>query len=48
METTVCQAAELIVADTVAESQSTSELLVTLSSTEMSFVGGGCLGVFFG
>jgi hypothetical protein len=42
MDAIVCQAAEIIAAEAQAEEQ-----IVTLSSTEMSFVGGGLLVVDF-
>lgn len=46
MDAIVCQAAELINADIAAEAQTKDEI-VALTSTEMSFVGGGLLGVCF-
>jgi len=42
MDAIVCQAAEIIAAEAQAEEQ-----IVTLSSTEMSFIGGGLLAVDF-
>lgn len=42
MVATVCQAVEIIAAEAPAEQQ-----IVTLSSSEMSFVGGGLLAVDF-
>jgi hypothetical protein len=42
MEATVCQSAEIIVAEEQAEEQ-----IVTLGSAEMSFVGGGLMQVVF-
>lgn len=42
MDAIVCQAVETFVAEAQAEEQ-----IVTLSSTEMSFVGGGLLAVDF-
>jgi hypothetical protein len=42
MDAIVCQAAEIIAAEAQAEEQ-----IVTLTSTEMSFVGGGLLAVDF-
>jgi hypothetical protein len=42
MDAIVCQAAEIIAAEVQAEQQ-----IVTLSSTEMSFVGGGLMQVVF-
>jgi len=42
MDAIVCQAAEIIAAEAHAEEQ-----IVTLSSTEMSFIGGGLLVVDF-
>jgi len=42
MDAIVCQAAEIIAAEAPAEEQ-----IVTLSSTEMSFAGGGLLAVDF-
>ncbi len=42
MEATVCQSAEIIVAEKQAEEQ-----IVTLGSAEMSFVGGGLMQVVF-
>jgi len=42
MDAIVCQAAEIASAETQAEEQ-----VVTLSSTEMSYVGGGLMQVVF-
>jgi hypothetical protein len=42
MDAIVCQAAEIIAAEAQAEEQ-----IVTLSSTEMSYVGGGLMHVVF-
>ena len=42
MDAIVCQAAEIVSADAQAEEQ-----VVTLSSTEMSYVGGGLMQVVF-
>ena len=46
METTVCQVSEINVAE-IAEVAGREESIATLSSTEMSYVGGGCLAVMF-
>jgi hypothetical protein len=46
METIVCQAAEINVAE-IADVGAADESIATLSITEMSFVGGGCLAVQF-
>jgi hypothetical protein len=46
MDAIVCQAAELIRAEIAAEAQAKEEV-VALTSTELSFVGGGLLGVCF-
>ena len=42
MDAIVCQAAEVVVAEAQAEEQ-----VVTLTSTEMSFIGGGLIQVVF-
>ena len=42
MDAIVCQAAEIVAAEAQAEEQ-----VVTLSSTEMSYVGGGLMQVVF-
>ena len=42
MDAIVCQAAEIIAAEAKAEEQ-----IVTLTSTEMSFIGGGLIQVVF-
>lgn len=46
MDAIVCQAAEIIAAEFVAEAKAKDEM-ATLTSAEMSFVGGGLLGVCF-
>jgi hypothetical protein len=47
MEATVCQVAAVEIAEIIVEAPVRDESLATLSSTEMSFVGGGCLAVAF-
>jgi hypothetical protein len=47
MEIVACQAAEINSAEIAAKAQDAAETLATLSSVEMSFVGGGCLAVAF-
>lgn len=42
MDAIVCQAAEIVAAEALTEEQ-----VVTLSSTEMSYVGGGLMQVVF-
>lgn len=46
MDAIVCQAAEIISAEIAAEAKAKDEI-VSLTSAEMSFVGGGLLGVCF-
>lgn len=46
MDAIVCQATEIVSAEIAAEAKAKTEI-VTLSSTEMSFVGGGLLVVDF-
>lgn len=46
MDAIVCQAAEIISTGITAEAKAKDEI-VALTSTEMSFVGGGLLGVCF-
>jgi len=47
METIVCQAAEINAAEIFANAKEQVEPIFTLSSVEMSFVGGGSLAVAF-
>ena len=47
MEAFVCQAADANNAEIIAEELVHEDSLSTLTSTEMSFVGGGCLAVAF-
>ncbi len=47
MEAFVCQADAIKNAEIIAEAQDLADSLSTLTSTEMSFVGGGCLAVAF-
>jgi hypothetical protein len=47
MEATVCQAAETNVAEIIAKTKESAESMSTLTSAEMSFVGGGSLAVIF-
>jgi len=47
METIVCQAVEINHVAVVDVAQVSDESISTLSSLEMSFVGGGCLAVQF-
>jgi hypothetical protein len=47
METIVCQAAQINAAEAAVEAQVAVESISTLSSAEMSFVGGGSLTVVF-
>lgn len=47
METIVCQAAEINVAEIANDVQLGDESIATLSMTDLSFVGGGCLAVQF-
>jgi hypothetical protein len=47
MEALLCQVAEANVAEIAAE-QTTDESITTLTSTEMSFAGGGLMVVAFG
>jgi hypothetical protein len=47
METIVCQAADVNATEIVAEAQSKVDSISTLSSAEMSFVGGGSFVVVF-
>jgi hypothetical protein len=47
METIVCQATEINATEIGTEVQGAVETIATLSSVEMSFVGGGCLAVAF-
>jgi hypothetical protein len=47
METIVCQAADINVAEISVQAQVAVDSISTLTSAEMSFVGGGCLAVAF-
>jgi len=47
MEAIVCQATDLNNAEFTAEAPVRAESIATLSSAEMSYVGGGCLAVIF-
>jgi hypothetical protein len=47
METIVCQAVEINVAEIAAKVETSAESISALSSAEMSFVGGGSLTVVF-
>lgn len=47
METIVCQAAEINTAAIAAQAQDKLDSISTLSSAEMSFVGGGLIVVVF-
>lgn len=47
METIVCQAAAINVAEIADDVRAADESIATLSVTEMSFVGGGSLAVQF-
>lgn len=47
MEAFVCQAADAKSAEIITEEQVRDDSISTLTSTEMSFVGGGCLAVAF-
>jgi hypothetical protein len=47
MEAIVCQAEAVKTAEIAADLQAPADAISTLTSTEMSFVGGGCLAVMF-
>ena len=47
METIVCQVAEINATEIVAEAQGKADSISTLTSAEMSFVGGGSFVVVF-